>query len=100
MRHKGAGLLAGSILATTMIVGGVQSAEAAGCVTPQEFAKARTGMSVGQIASLFGTNGKLTTKSQGFGTTITIRSYPACTQFGAVSVLFTNGALTTKSGVF
>jgi hypothetical protein len=75
-------------------------AAAGGCVTPSEFARARTGMTSAQVARVFGTYGRVATKSSGYGTTIIIRDYKACTQFGAVSVLFTNGRLTTKSSVF
>lgn len=89
--------------ATTLAIGlmvGAPPASAAGCVTPREFAKARNGMSVTQVASLFGTKGRVTAKSSGYGMTIVIRDYTACTQFGAVSMLFENGRLTTKSAVF
>lgn len=46
---------------------------------------------------MFGTKGKQSSKSSSYGTTIEIRSYDGCTQFGVVSVLFMNGRLDTKS---
>ena len=77
-----------------------EAQNSAGCVTPQEFAEVREGMSVARVAEIFGVSGTIAAESSGFGTTVIIRSYPACTEFGVVSVLFTNGTLTTKSGVF
>lgn len=71
-----------------------------GCVTPQEFNKAKIGMSESAISKLFGTKGRVSAKSKSFGITVTMRAYKACTQFGAVSILFTNGKLETKSGLF
>ena len=72
----------------------------AGCVSPSEFASAREGMSVSQVSELFGVSGTITAESSGFGTTIVLRDYPACTEFGAVSVVFTDGRLTSKAAVF
>jgi hypothetical protein len=46
---------------------------------------------------MFGTKGKQDAKSTSFGTTVEIRSYKGCTQFGVVTVLYTDGRLTTKS---
>ena len=77
-----------------------ESLTSAGCVTPQEFAEVREGMSVARVAEIFGVGGTIAAESSGFGTTVIIRNYPACTEFGVVSVLFTDGAVTTKSGVF
>ena len=77
-----------------------ESQNSSGCVTPQEFAEVREGMSVSRVAEIFGVAGTITAESSGFGTTVIIRNYPACTEFGVVSVLFTNGTVTTKSGVF
>lgn len=68
-----------------------------GCVTYSEYKRAKTGMTVSQVAKLFGTKGKQSSKSSNFGITVEIRSYNGCTQFGVVSVLFTNGRLDTKS---
>lgn len=71
-----------------------------GCVSPSEFASAREGMSVSQITELFGVSGTIMAESSAFGTTIELRDYPACTEFGAVSVVFTDGRLTSKAAVF
>ena len=71
-----------------------------GCVTPSEFASAREGMSVSQVSELFGVSGTVTAQSSAFGTTIELRDYPACTEFGAVSIAFTDGRLTSKAAVF
>lgn len=88
----------GLVLAGSIAVAPASSAR--GCVSPDEFAKAKTGMSVSQVAKIFGTNGKVMSKTSGYGITIIIRDYDACTQFGAVSVLYENGRLQTKSGIF
>jgi hypothetical protein len=71
-----------------------------GCVTPKEFGKAKTGMSIKAVAKLFGTNGSEMSRTEGFGSVIVIRDYKACTTFGAVTIMFTNGKLETKSGIF
>lgn len=73
---------------------------AGGCVSPSEFASAREGMSVAQVSELFGVSGTVTAESSAFGTTVVLRDYPACTEFGAVSVVFTDGRLTSKAAVF
>ena len=54
-------------------------------------------MTIRQVAQMFGTKGKQDAKSTSFGTTVEIRSYKGCTQFGVVTVLYTDGRLTTKS---
>jgi hypothetical protein len=74
-----------------------QTSRSPGCVTYAEYKKAKTGMTVKQVAQLFGTKGKQSSRSSSFGITIEIRSYDGCTQFGVVSVLYTNGRLDTKS---
>lgn len=80
----------------------VASAEATaprkqGCVTYAEYKKVKSGMTVAKVAKLFGTKGKQSAKSEAYGITVEIRTYNGCTQFGVVSVLFTNGRLDTKS---
>jgi hypothetical protein len=68
-----------------------------GCVSHTEFEKAKTGMTVKQVARLFGTKGKQYAKSSSYGVTIEMRSYHWCTEFGVrVLVHFTNGRLDTK----
>lgn len=73
------------------------SERSAGCVTYAEYKRAKAGMTVKQVAKLFGTRGKQASKSSSFGITVEIRNYNGCTQFGVVSVLYTNGRLDTKS---
>lgn len=68
-----------------------------GCVTYSEYKRAKTGMTIAEVARLFGTKGKQSSKSSSFGITVEIRSYNGCTQFGVVSVLYTNGRMDTKS---
>lgn len=93
-----------SLAIAGLTLGGVAMAPVAsasrGCVTQQEFASAKPGMSTARVAQLFGTRGTVMSETSGFGTTIIIRDYKACTQFGAVTVLFENGKLQTKSAVF
>ena len=86
-------LLGGTVIAAA-------PAQSAGCVTPKEFARAKAGMSMSQVHRIFGTKGRESARTEGYGITIVIRDYDACTQFGAVSVLYENGVLSTKSGVF
>lgn len=97
-----------AVLATITVAGltlaGVAVAPVAsaskGCVTQQEFAKAKPGMSMARVAKLFGTKGTVVSETSGFGTTIVIRDYKPCTQFAAVNVLYENGKLQSKSGIF
>lgn len=87
-----------SILLSQFIATPAQASK--GCVTPKEFSKAKTGMSIKSIAKLFGTNGSEMSRTEGFGTVVVIRDYKACTSFGAVTIMFTDGKLDTKSGIF
>lgn len=96
--------IASSIAVTALMLGGVAVAPSAnaskGCVTQKEFAKVKPGMSQARVAKIFGTKGKVSTQSSAFGTTIAIRDYKPCTQFAAVSILFENGKVQTKTGIF
>lgn len=74
-----------------------ETARSKGCVTYSEYKRAKSGMTIAEVAKLFGTKGKQSSKSSSFGITVEIRSYDGCTQFGVVSVLYTNGRLDTKS---
>ena len=73
---------------------------AGGCVSSKEFSKVKTGMSVKTVAKIFGTNGSVMSKTEGFGSVVVIRQYKACTTFGVVTILFTDNKLDTKSAVF
>ena len=95
--------IAGAVLTVSLAISTLITAPAQaskGCVTPKEFGKAKTGMSVKAVAKLFGTNGSEMSRTEGFGTVIVIRDYKACTSFGAVTIMFTDGKLETKSGIF
>jgi hypothetical protein len=72
----------------------------AGCVNSKEFSKAKTGMSVKAVAKIFGTNGSVMSKTEGFGSVVIIRQYKACTTFGVVTIMFTDNKLDTKSAIF
>ena len=76
------------------------SPRAGGCVTQHEFGRAKKGMRMRKVHHIFGTSGHRESIAHGGGTTIEIRSYKACTQYGAVAVSYTNGRLSAKSGVF
>lgn len=91
-----AGLL-GATAITAPAIAQDSTARSKGCVTYSEYKRAKSGMTVAQVARLFGTKGKQSSKSSSFGITVEIRSYDGCTQFGVVSVLYTNGRLDTKS---
>lgn len=99
MSKTTAGIALTIALATSQLIAAPANASK-GCVTPKEFGKAKTGMSVKAVAKLFGTNGSEMSRTEGFGSVIVIRDYKACTSFGAVTIMFTNGKLETKSGVF
>ena len=70
------------------------------CVSSAEFRKIKSGMSMTQVKNLTGTGGTIATQAGTGAYKIVIRNYKACTQFGAVSVGFMGGRVTSKSGVF
>jgi hypothetical protein len=88
--------LAFSLTATGL----ASSATAAGCVSQAEFAKVKNGMSVSRVAALTGTNGTRSVYSKSGSYSFEVRSYKACTQFGVVSIGYTNGLVASKTGVF
>jgi len=106
--------IAAVLAATALTLGGLTAAPAAvasagpdgaarakaGCVTQGEFRKAKKGMRIKKVHRIFGTKGKREALPKGYGITIEIRGYKTCTKYGAVSVLFENGKLSTKSAVF
>jgi hypothetical protein len=53
-----------------------------------------------QVKNLTGTNGTVFTAAGSGQYRIVIRSYKACTKYGAVSISFMGGKLQSKSGVF
>ena len=71
-----------------------------GCVTQKEFQQVKKGFKKKRVHNIFDTAGKRQDISKGGGVTFEIRSYRACTQFGAVSIGFQNGKLQSKSAVF
>lgn len=89
--------LLGSAVTTAPALADEAMPRSPGCVTYSEYKRAKSGMTIAQVAKLFGTKGKQSSKSSSFGITVEIRSYDGCTQFGVVSVLYTNGRLDTKS---
>lgn len=93
-------LLAALMLGGVSVAAPTPAAAADGCVAQSEFAKVKKGFSKAKVARVFGTKGKREAISRGYGVTIEIRSYRACTRFGAVSVSFENGRLSAKSAVF
>jgi hypothetical protein len=70
------------------------------CVSQQEFAKAKKGMAMKTVHSLFDTAGKRASIASSYGYTIEVRTYQACTAYGSVAVSYENGKLSAKSGVF
>lgn len=85
------------LVGPTSAVTASETLRSKGCVTYSEYKRAKSGMTIAEVAKLFGTKGKQSSKSSSFGITVEIRSYDGCTQFGVVSVLYTNGRLDTKS---
>jgi hypothetical protein len=70
------------------------------CVDQSEFRRARRGMTKAQVARLFDTAGKRDAISSGGGFKFEIRSYKACSRFGAVSIAYNNGRLSNKTAIF
>lgn len=102
MKHR----IPGVVAAVALIAGtGVTLAPAAqadtkGCVTQKEFRQVKKGMTKRKVARIFDTKGTQDAISSAGGYTFEIRSYRACTQFGAVSIGFANGKLDVKSAIF
>jgi len=88
------------LLSMTFAIGLVAPAHADSCVSSAEFARLRNGMTESQVKSLTGTNGTVATAAGSGRYRIVIRSYKACTRFGAVSLGFMGGKMNSKSGIF
>jgi len=86
----------GLAIATT----GTANADTPGCVSQSDFRQARNGFGKARVHRLFDTAGRRDAISHAGGYAVVLRSYRACTRFGAVSVVFENGRLSTKSAVF
>lgn len=71
-----------------------------GCVSQQEFAKVKKGMSAAKVHGIFDSKGKRDAISSGGGFTFEIRSYKTCTPYGAVAIGYENGKLSNKTAVF
>lgn len=87
-------------LISALLIAGASPALADSCVSSSEFSKIRTGMSELQVKNLTGTNGTVFTAAGSGKYRIVIRSYKACSKYGAVSISFMGGKLQSKSGVF
>ncbi len=87
-------------VAMTLTALPVTQAQAAGCVTQGEFKRAKKGMSKASVAAVFGTRGKRDAIARSGGYVSEVRSYTACSAYGAVAVSYLNGRLTAKSAVF
>jgi hypothetical protein len=57
-------------------------------------------MTISQVKKIWGTNGKRDSYSKVGSSSAEVRSYKACSQFGAVAVSFMDGRVAAKSGVF
>jgi len=92
----------GGLVALGLLVGTapLPAMASPGCVTQQEFKKIRNGMSKAQVAKLVGTKGKLFSAAGSGSYRFEIRSYKACTEFGAVSIGFMGGKVSSKTGLF
>ena len=93
-------LIISALLTLSLQISASPAIAGSGCVSTKEFSKAKTGMSVKEVAKIFGTNGSVMSKTEGFGSVVIIRQYKACTTFGVVTIMFTDNKLDTKSAVF
>ena len=101
MKRITAAAIVATVLTGTTVILGASAAEAnPGCVTQAEFKKAKKGMKVKRVHGIFDTKGRRDVISHAGGYTFEIRSYKTCSPFGAVSVGYENGKLSTKSAVF
>ncbi len=89
-------VLAFTVAATLLTAGPAH----AGCVTKSGYSKVRNGMTVSQVASTLGTNGKRAAYSKIGSQSAEVRSYVTCSKYGAVAISFSNGRVSAKSGVF
>jgi hypothetical protein len=95
------GIAVGAVLASGLVLANPSEASAQeSCVTRAEFRNVHRGMSKAAVHRVFDTSGRRSAISHAGGYTFEIRSYRACTQFGAISIGFENGRLQSKSAVF
>ncbi len=94
-----------TLAAAAILTGGMaalpnEASAQAGCVSQAEFRQVKRGMSKAKVHRIFDTAGRRDAISHGGGFTFEIRSYKACSKYGAVSVGYTNGKLESKAAVF
>lgn len=95
-------VLSAFALATSIsLFGSVGPANAASaCVSQAEFGKIKNGMTIAKVKSLTGTNGTLTSAAGKGSYRVELRSYKACTKYGAVAISYIAGKVSAKSGLF
>lgn len=76
------------------------AADTPGCVTRAEYKAAHKGMGKKKVHSIFDTKGKQLSWASMGGYTSEMRSYKTCSRYSAVTVLYSNGKLDTKSAVW
>ena len=75
-------------------------AQADTCVSANEFSKIKNGMTEVQVKNLTGTNGTVSASAGSGKYKVVLRSYKTCTKYGAVSVSYMGGKVSSKAGVF
>ena len=85
------------LVAATISIG---PAQADTCVSSKEFSKIKNGMTEPQVKSLTGTNGTVSASAGSGKYKVVLRSYKACTKYGAVSISYMGGKVQSKAGIF
>lgn len=88
------------VLSLTAVTSAPATYAASACVSKAEFKKLKNGMTKAKVKSITGTGGTLVSAAGTGSFRIEIRSYKACTQFGAVSIGYMGGKLNSKTGIF
>jgi hypothetical protein len=78
----------------------IAPAQADTCVSNKEFSKIKNGMTESQVKKLTGTNGKVDASAGSGKYKVVLRSYKTCTKYGAVSISYMGGKVSSKAGVF
>jgi hypothetical protein len=89
-----AGVVVFGAMGVALMVG-ASAAEAGGCATKAEFARIKAGMTLSQVAKVFGTKG-IDAGEEGNAPNIAHRVYPSCSSSGAAEAFFVDGRLTRK----
>lgn len=83
-----AAIAATAITAVASTATASASQTAGGCVTKPEYKRAHKGMTLAQVARIFGTPGTRTAIATSGGYGSQVRNYPTCSPYSAIAISF------------